>query len=159
MSTTADPTPRFDVFEPGDKTALVCMDVPEMERLVVGQLHDIGYKAHTGFSAEDLLYKLQAHLYQVLIIAENYGGTSLATNPILAEAIQAAAAPRHRQLVVLLGASLKTGDEMQAFQHSVDLVVGLADIANLRPMLRRAVHQSEAFYARYLEALATADAG
>src|SRR5436190_11330256 len=121
---------RLDVFEPGDKTALICMDVPEMERLVVEQMRELSYKVHTGFYIDDLLFKLRTHTYDVLIIAENFGAMKLEENPLLAEAVHSPAAQRHRQLLVLVGASVKTGDEMQAFQHSVDLVINLADITN-----------------------------
>ena len=148
---------RLDVFEQGDKTALVCMDVPEMERLVVDQLRDLGYKVHTGFSIDDLHFKMRAHIYDILVIAENIGATTIATNPLLNEAVYAPAAQRHHQLIVLVGASVKTADEMQAFQHSVDLVVSLPDAMNLRPMIKRAVSRAEEFYSRYFEALAAAD--
>lgn len=148
---------RFDIFEPGDKTALVCMDVPEMERIVCEQLSDIGYKIHTGISVEDLLFKMRAHPYDVLVIAENIGAATIDHNPLLMETVACPASQRHQQLVVLVGASLRTSDEMQAFQHSVDLVVGLADITNLRPVVRRAAVRQQEFYGRYLEAIAAAD--
>lgn len=148
---------RLDVFEPGDKTALVGMDVPEMERLVVEQLGTLGYKVHTGISVEDLIFKMRAHLYDVLIVAENFAASTLDQNPLLHEAIHSPPQQRHHQMVVLIGASLRTSDEMQAFRHSVDLVVGLADIANLRPVLRRTSLRQQEFYGRFLEALAVAD--
>jgi CheY-like chemotaxis protein len=154
---TTDPSHRFEIFEPGDKTALVCMDVPEMERLVVTQLREIGYKVHTGFSVDDLSVKMHAHHYEVIVIAENFAACTLHSNPLLTETVNAPAAQRQRQVIVLIGASLKPADEMQAFQHSVDLVVNLADIANIRPVLRRAVNFSQDFYVRYLDAVAAAD--
>lgn len=159
MSTSAlqPTTPRFDVFEHGDKTALVCMDVPEMERIVVQQLTELNYKVHTGLSVEDLVFKMRAHPYEVIVIAENFAASTVESNPILAETISTAASQRTRQLVALVGASLRTADESQAFQHSVDVVVSLADIMNLRPVLRRAVLRSSEFYARYIEATAAAD--
>lgn len=156
MST--DPNHRLDVFDPGDKTALICIDVPEMERIVVQQLREMEYKVHTGFSLEDLLFKMRAHSYDVLVVAEHFGAMNLDTNELLAEATNAPAAQRHRQLVVLTGASLRTGDELQAFQHSVDVVVNLGDVINLRPVLRRAVQRAQEFYGRYFEVLAAADA-
>jgi CheY-like chemotaxis protein len=157
MMNTTDTEHRFEIFEPGDKTALVCMDVPEMERLVVDQLRDLGYKVHTGFSVDDLTFKLQAHSYDVVVVAENFAASTLHSNPVLSEAINAPAAQRQRQLIVLIGASLKTADEMQAFQHSVDLVVSLADIATLRPIVRRAVNQMQDFYVRYIDAVTAMD--
>ena len=148
---------RLDVFEPGDKTALICMDVPEMERLVVEQIRDLGYKVHTVFSAEDFIHKLHTHHYDVVVIAENFAASTLHSNPVLAEAVNAPVAQRQRQILLLLGASLKTADELQAFQHSVDLVVNLADIATLRPIIRRAVNLMQEFYARYIDAVTAAD--
>jgi hypothetical protein len=151
------PAGRFDVFEPGDKTALVCMDVPEMERMVTQQLSELGYKIHTGISVEDLVFKMRAHPYDVQVIAENFEATTVETNPILAETVLIPASQRARQLVVLVGASMKTADEAQAFQCSVDVVISLADIMNLRPVIRRAVLRTQDFYSRYLEAIAAAD--
>ena len=146
--------PRYDVFDPGDKTALVCMDVPEMERIVIEQLGSLGYKTHTGISVEDLLFKLRAHPYDVVIIAENFAATNTANNPLLAETVAAPASQRHHQLVVLVGASMRTSDGAQAFSHSVDVVVSLADVTNLRPVIRRAALHQQEFYGRYLEVLA-----
>jgi hypothetical protein len=149
---------RFDVFQPGDKTALICMDVPEMERIVVEQMTDLGYKVHTGICVEDLVFKMRAHPYEAIVIAENFAASEVWNNPLLAETIAAPASQRLQQLVVLVGASLRTADEVQAFQCSVDVVVGLGDIMNLRPIIRRAVQRSQEFYSRYVEALAAADA-
>jgi CheY-like chemotaxis protein len=157
MIKTTETEHRFEVFEPGDKTALVCMDVPEMERLIVEQLRELGYKVHTGFSVDDLTFKLHTHHYDVVVIAENFAAGTLHSNPLLAEAVSAPAAQRQRQLILLIGASLKTADEMQAFQHSVDVVVSLADIANVRPVVRRAVNAMQGFYARYIDAVAAMD--
>jgi hypothetical protein len=159
MSALQPNVARFDVFQPGDKTTLICMDVPEMERIVVEQMTDLGYKVHTGISVEDIVFKMRAHPYEVIVIAENFGACEVWNNPLLGETIAAPASQRMQQLVVLVGASMKTADEAQAFQCSVDVVVGLGDIMNLRPVLRRAVQRSTEFYSRYLEAIAASDAG
>jgi CheY-like chemotaxis protein len=157
MNTSTDSSLRFEIFEPGDKTALVCMDVPEMERLVVEQIRDLGYKVHTVFSVEDFTHKLHTHHYDLVIIAENFAASTLHSNPLLTETVNTPASQRQRQVIVLIGASLKTADEMQAFQHSVDLVVSLTDIASLRPVVRRAANFAHDFYVRYLEAVTLAD--
>jgi len=147
---------RLDLFEPGDLTALVCCDVPEVQRIVVDQLTSMNYKMHTGLFVEDILLKLRAHAYDVVIISENFAATDVATNPLLCEAIRAPAHQRRKQTVVLVGSSLQTTDELQAFQHSVDLVVNLADVMNLRPVLRRTILRSQELYAPLLETLKAA---
>jgi len=147
---------RFDVFEPGDHTALVCLDVPEVQRIVVDQLVQMGYKLHTGLFVEDILLKLRTHTYDVVIISEHFNASDIETNPILSAALNAPADQRRNQIIVLLGASFVTNDEMQAFQHSVDLVVGLADVVNLRPVLRRATLRAQEFFGPLQEALKAA---
>jgi CheY-like chemotaxis protein len=139
-------TNRLDVFEPGDQTALVSIDVPEAQRLVVEQLSALGYKLHTGLFTEDILLKMRTHVYDVVLISEHFNGTDIETNPILAEATRFACQQRRKQVVVLIGSSLNTDDESEAFQYSVDLAVNLTDIVNLRPVLRRAVLRKQEFY-------------
>lgn len=60
--------------------------------------------------------------------------------------------------MAVVGSSFVTGDQMEAFRHSVDLVVGLADVVNLRPVLRRSLQRMREFYAPFEEALKALDA-
>ena len=65
---------------------------------------------------------------------------------------------RRRQLLAVVGSSFVTNDEMEAFQHSIDLVVGLADVVNMRPVIRRALRRAQEFYAPFHEAEKAAEA-
>jgi len=141
-----EPHHRFDFFEPGDKTALVCLDVPEMQRLIIEQLDELGYKVHTGLFLDDSILKLQAHPYDVVIVSDLFNGSTPKNHRILAEASSAPAAQRRRQVYVLIGANYSTNDELQAFARSVDVVVALSDLENLKPILRRAVQRQIEFY-------------
>ncbi len=157
-----EPRHRFDFFEPGDKTALVCIDVAEMQRVAIDQLVALGYKIHTGLFLDDSILKLRAHAYDVIIVLENFNGSSLENHPLLAESIKLPPAQRRRQLVVLVGPSLNTNDEFQAFAFSADVAVSQSDVVNLRPVIRRAVNRAAEFYAPLNEAIAafnTHDAG
>lgn len=142
-----EPHHRFDFFEPGDKTALVCLDVPEMQRMAVEQLDSLGYKIHTGLFLDDCILKLRAHPYDVVIVSEFFDGLKPDENPILREAAIAPAALRRKQTYVLIGADYRTNDELQAFARSVDVVVALSDIANLRPVIRRGATRQAEFHA------------
>ena len=153
-----EPQNRLDLFEPGDQTALVCLDVPEVQRIVVDQLTALGYKIHTGFFVEDILLKLRTHIYDVVIVAEHFNAADIETNPILAEAVHTPAEQRRRQFVAVIGSSFVTNDELEAFRHSVDLVVALADVVNMRPVLRRGLRRTQEFYAPFHEAAKAAEA-
>jgi CheY-like chemotaxis protein len=141
-----EPFHRFDFFEPGDKTALVCLDVPEMQRLVIEQLDALGYKVHTGLFVDDSILKIRTHPYDAVVMSEHFNGMGLSDHVLLKEAVRLPAAQRRKQLMVLIGVDFSTNDEAQAFAQSVDLVISLADLPNLKPVLRRAAVRQTEFY-------------
>ena len=61
-------------FDLGDKTALVCVDHPEYQKLIVPQLVDLGYKMHLGLFEDDVLLKLATYSYDVVVVYENFKG-------------------------------------------------------------------------------------
>jgi hypothetical protein len=136
---------RHDVFEPEDLTSLVCVDEAEVQRAVVDQLGQIGYRIHTGLFAEDISLKLRAHTYDVVAIYETFAGSVAEGNPVLNETIRTPSSQRRNQFVVLIGPNMITNNEIQAFQFSVDLVVSVSDLANFKPVLRRGVARYQEF--------------
>jgi hypothetical protein len=124
-----------------------------VQRLAVENLSELEYKIHTGLFPDDILLKLQSHIYDVVIISEHFNASTLETNPILHSILELPANQRRQQLVVLIGSGLHTDSEMEAWANSADLVVSLADIPNLKHVLRRAVQRSATFYAPLLEVL------
>jgi CheY-like chemotaxis protein len=149
---------RHDIFEPEDKTALVCVDEAEVQRAVVEQLGDLGYRIHTGLFAEDISLKLRAHTYNVVAIYETFAGSVAEGNPVLLETTRTLPVQRRNQFVVLIGPNMITNDEIQAFQFSVDLVFSVSDLANFKPVLRRGVARHTEFYRRFNECLRMAGA-
>ena len=147
---------RIDLFEPGDTTALVCVDIPETQRLVVENLTELGCKIHTGLFVEDIMLKLQTHAYDVVILAENFGGNTIETNPVLQATIEIPPHQRRKQLLVLVGSGFHTDSDMEAWAKSADLVVSLADVPNIKHVVRRCMQRSRTFYTPYSEALVAA---
>jgi len=145
--------PRSDIFEQGDQTALVCIDDQEVQDIVVGQLGSLNYKIHTGLFPEDVALKLRSHNYDVVIVYENFSGCDMETNQVLKEVVNVTAEQRRRQFIVIIGANMVTGDEMQAFIYSVDLTFSLSDLSNLKSVLRREVVRYKEFYANFNESL------
>src|SRR5438067_6561167 len=122
---------RHDFFEPGDLTALICVDEPQVQRTAVDQISALNYKIHTGLFTEDISLKLRAHTYDLVVVYENFNNTVAEGNPVLGETTRISPAQRRRQYVVLVGPNMITHDEMQAFTHSVDLTFSTSDLANL----------------------------
>ena len=142
---------RFDIFEPGDLTALICVDQPEYQQQVIEHLSSMDYKMHVGLFPEDISLKLKTHVYDVVVIDENFGGGYLNNNQVLYEAINMPGSQRRNQFLLLIGGSVMTNDEMMAFIFSVDLVFNVNDLANLKPVLRRGVARQKEFYHVFID--------
>ncbi len=147
MITTMETGTRLDLFEPGDLTLLVCHDVPEVRDLVVGQFSELKYKIHTGLYPDDILLKMRTHHYDVIVLSANFNAVSYETCPIYLAATSVPPVQRRRQFIVLIGSQFTTGDEMQSFAASVDLVIGLPDVVTLRPVFRRTSQRHRELYA------------
>ena len=140
-------------FDIGDKTALVCVDHVQYQKLVVAHLTDLGYKMHLGLFEEDVLLKLATYSYNVVIVYENFKGSSAHENPILAELMKRPGALRREHFVVLLSHRCVTNDAMSAFAQSVDQIISIVDLANFKPIIRRGVSQYAELYRPFRETL------
>src|SRR5215813_14273244 len=133
-------------FDVGDNTALICIDHPQYQRLIVPQLTELGYKVHLGLFEEDVLLKLATYNYNVVVVYENFKGSNHEDNPILRELVKRPGALRRQHFVVLLSHAVPTNGAMAAFALSVDQVVNINDLANFRPVLRRGTAQHRDLY-------------
>jgi hypothetical protein len=135
----------------GDNTALVCVDHQQYQKIVVPQLIDMTYKVHLGLFEEDVVLKLKTYNYDVVIVYENFKGSKVENNPILRELVLLPDARRREHFVILLSHRFATNDAMSAFVQSVDQIVNIADLANFKPILRRAVAQHRELYQAFNE--------
>ena len=151
-----DPDTSF--FDSGDNTALVCIDHQQYQKLVVPQLIDMSYKVHLGLFEEDVLLKLKTYSYNVVIVYENFKGSTVETNPILHDMIKRPGTQRREHFVVLLSTRFATNDAMSAFVQSVDQIINISDLANFKPVLRRGVAQYRELYHAFHETLKSVQA-
>jgi hypothetical protein len=138
--------PSSQAFEGSESTALVCLDHEQYQKLIVPQLGDLKYKVHVGLYEEDVLLKLRTYSYEVIVVYENFKGTTLQTNPILEKLVGEPAAQRREHFVVLLSHRYATNDSLAAFVHSVDRIVNVADLPNFKPVLRRGITEHREMY-------------
>ena len=137
----------------GDNTALVCVDHQQYQKILVPQLIDMTYKVHLGLFEEDVILKLKTYNYDVVVIYENFKGSTLQTNPILREMVRRPDARRREHFVTLLSHRFATNDAMSAFVQSVDQIINIADLANFKPVLRRGVAQHRELYHSFTDML------
>lgn len=143
--------PETNVLELGDNTALVCVDHQQYQKIVVPQLIDLTYKVHLGLFEEDVVLKLKTYDYDLVVIYENFKNSKIETNPLLREMAKRPDVRRREHFVVLLSHRFATNDAMSAFVHSVDEIINISDLANLKPVLRRGVAQHRELYHSFNE--------
>ena len=98
----------LQLFDAGESTALVCLDHEQYQKAVVPQLADLKYKVHVGLYEDDVLLKLRTYSYDVIVVYENFKGSTLATNPVLQRLVSESAGQRREQFVVLLSHTFPT---------------------------------------------------
>lgn len=130
----------------GDNTALVCVDHQQYQKIIVPQLIDMSYKVHLGLFEEDVILKLKTYSYDVVLIYENFKNCKAEANPLLRELVKRPDARRREHFAVLISHKFATNDAMSAFVQSVDQIVNISDLANLKPVLRRGVAQHRELY-------------
>lgn len=153
MFNTESEQQESSFFDLGDNTALVCVDHQQYQKVIVPQLIDMTYKVHLGLFEEDVVLKLKTYAYDVVVVYENFKGSTLQTNPVLAELANRPDAQRRQHFVVLLSQRFATNDAVSAFITSVDQVINISDLANLKPVLRRGVTQHQELYSSFSEML------
>jgi hypothetical protein len=147
-------TEKMDFFEVGDKTSLICGDSSTVE-LAKKTLRELGFKFHTAEAPELAIDRMRYTPYDVVIIHENFAGSSLRTNAVLNYLAPLPMALRRNSFVCLVGPSFKTLDAMQAFAQSVHLVVNPADLSNLTAILKKGLAEFEGLYRSFKEILST----
>jgi len=90
----------------------------------------------------------------MIIIQENFAGATLKSNTVLNYVSALPMAERRYSMMVLIGESFKTLDAMQAFTHSVQLVVNVEDILNLTAILKKTWAEFESLYKTYKDVFA-----
>lgn len=142
-----------EIVELGDKVALLCDDGPASGNLTT-TLQELGFKCHTAETAERAIERMTHTPYDVIVIAEDFAGATLETNSVVRYLASLPMSQRRHSFVAIVGESFRTLDAMQAYAHSVHLVVNPADVANMGPILKKGLADFELFYRMYKNVLA-----
>jgi DNA-binding response OmpR family regulator len=143
----------MDFFELDDMTSLVCTD-PLTTETVRSTLKAIGYKSHVAETSEMAIERIRYTPYDVVILQDSFAGSSLRSNALLAYLATLPMSQRRNSFVCLIGESFKTLDAMQAFAHSVHVVVNPFDLPNFAAILKKSIAEFELLYKVYKDAVA-----
>ncbi len=111
--------------------ALVGLDDAEFCETAVERLTSMGYLCHSGGVQTDILTAMRMQRYQIVLIPEAYVNTPVEANEVLNHIADMGSDARREMFCAVVGNRLSTGDELQAFCYSVDMVIHISDVANL----------------------------
>lgn len=149
-----DPSERpFDYLQEGIETALVCEHDLAIKQKICSLLQRMDYHVVEAASARNALKYLRFHLYNIIVVNENFEASSADANHVLQYLNQLPISVRRNMFVILLGKNFRTTDNMLAFNKSVNLVVNLKDVDDMEKILKSALKDHMAFYQVFMESL------
>ena len=136
---------KFDFVSTTDKPALLAFSTPEWLEAARTALNELGYKVHTAATHGDFLIRFSQVRYQVVIVEELFAANQPGENLTL-QALQRMPMPQRRHAtVILFGNSFQTFTPMQAFQHSVHVVINSSELFLLKQLIEKAVADNTLF--------------
>ena len=126
---------------------IVCMQPSQLCDQMIDGLLDLECKVYPAKSPEDALSKIQFYAFPIIILEENYSLEMMKFMAFLPMVI------RKNIFYTLVGQSLETGNKMQSFVLSANLVVNTQDIPNLPGILSGAILDNNRFFRPLVHAL------
>ena len=143
----------FDYVHAGVQTALLCENDSEVRQKIHDVVEGMDYHVVEAPSARNALKYMRFHNYNLVVVKETFDAAGADSNHVLQYVIQLPMSTRGNTFIVLLSDSLKTMDNMSAFNKSVNLVVNLQDIDDMESILKGALAEHEEFYQVFKESL------
>ena len=148
-------SPEEDEFVEDRKLAMVCFDSASQRATVKTSLDGLGYTVHIPLTPDDAVHRVRANHYELLILHEEYGGTT--ESNLLLQTIQPMTMVLRRYMCVgLAGREFRTFDYLTAFTKSVNFVVAERELSKIRGIVRQAVAENDQFYRVFRESMRNA---
>jgi CheY-like chemotaxis protein len=139
------------------RLALVCEDAPERRAVIKAALEQIGFTMLAVKNADDAIERMRRDVYELVILDEQYQGSTALDNPVLATIRAMAMTQRRWTFVALVGREFKTFDNAMAFARSVNVVVNVNDLPHFPAILKKGITEHVEFYRTFR--LVLTDAG
>jgi len=136
------------------RLALVCEDASERQAVIRAALEQIGFAMLAPKNTEDAVERIRRDSYEIVIVDEQYQGSSPFDNPVLAIIRNMPMSQRRWMFVTLLGRQFKTFDNAMAFARSMNVVVNLNDMPHLPAILKKGITDHVEFYRTFRQVLA-----
>lgn len=135
-----------EAFDINQRYALLAVDDPDRKAEVSAALQELGYRIHLAASADDGRERLRKTTYDLVVIDQAFQGGTPLDNELLALLQRMPMSTRRYMLVAVLAHDVKTLDNMTAFAMSANAVIHYNDVAQIRPILERAIADNDSFF-------------
>jgi len=143
MSSFSDSVPGI---APGDLSALICIEDEMTQAQVIDQIAPLGFSTHTATDAGQADFHLQSHTYEMVVVHEQFAGSDVEGNTILHLLREMPLNRRRGTLVLLIGPTMESHSEMQAFLYGVDLTLHESELDDFRTLAGRGLVRQEERY-------------
>jgi CheY-like chemotaxis protein len=133
-------------FDINQRYALLAVDDPDRKAEVSAALEELGYRVHLATSMDDGRDRLRKTTYDAVVIDQAFQGSSPLDNDLLRQLQRMPMDNRRYMLLALLGHDVKTFDNMTAFALSANVVINYNDVAQVKPILERAIAENDQFF-------------
>ncbi len=143
----------FGFIAPEGETAMVCEADGAVRERIISELKGMGYAVAEAKSAREALQFMRFHIFSAIFVNESFDTPEGQDNSVLKFLEGLSMTVRRQSFVVLISASLKTMDNMMAYNRSVNLVVNQNEIVDVGQVFKKALAEHESFYHVYKENL------
>jgi predicted Zn finger-like uncharacterized protein len=143
----------FDFMEEEGLTALLCEQNPIARKTIESALSLMDYQITIAESARDALKRMRYHVYDLIVVDENFDTKNPDANGVLIYLERLQMATRRNIFVAMVSNRYRTMDNMMAFHASVNLVINIKNIEDIGKILGRGITDTELFYRVYKETL------
>lgn len=144
----------FDLPAGGKGTSLICLNEGPARNRLLETLTGMGYQVSLPASSEEVLRGMRFHVYDLVIVDENFATADQTQNQILAYLESLPMSTRRRMFVAMVSSRFQTNDSLAAFNHSVNIVINPQNIDETDRILRTAIQENNSFYHVFKETMA-----
>jgi len=148
------PTPAPGSLSSNHPAALLCVARDDRRANYQSSIESLGFVTDAPTTPDQALQHIRFNQYALIVVEDMFGERS--PNPVSSYLAELNMNIRRDILVILIGERLKTGDPLEAFLESVDLVVHPADIGQFTALLNRVANDHQRFYKVFNECLVEA---
>jgi hypothetical protein len=142
---------EFDFIGPNDRPALLAINSVEPLGIAKNALVELGYKVHIVDTHPQFETRYNQVNYQVVIVEEQFSGTTLENNSSLKMLQDLPMSQRRYATFLLIGPSFESLNTLQAFAQSVHCVLNFNELPMLSEVVQKTIGENDLFLSTFRE--------